>query len=113
LRGDIGRRLPAVCLTARRVPLEDLGCDINGGDQLGWSVESGCLSAGRDRTTLVDGLAGPGLRAELRLGDRRWRPAEMLDLPAGWAEPGRSAWVAVIRPTRRCEASARCGRTAA
>ncbi len=93
VRGDVGRRQPRLCLATRREPSGVGSCEEGPESTFSYDVSSGCT--GRLASLLL-GVAGPGVRIEVRLGDGRWRPARMLMPPAGYAPAGERAWVFAI-----------------
>jgi hypothetical protein len=93
VRGDVGRRRPRMCLATNRVPFGVGSCEGSPERTFSLDYSSGC--PGR-RASLILGIAGPGVRVDLRMGDGRWRPARMLTAPAGYAPPGERAWVFAI-----------------
>ena len=90
VRGDAGRRVPAVCTDSSRASQDASACAHASQPGFTFGIEPGCL--GR-RAALLHGIAGPGVRVELRLGDRRLHPARMVALPPGYAQAGARAWV--------------------
>ena len=93
VRGDVGRRQPRLCLATSREPSGVGSCEEGPERTFSYDVSSGCT--GRLASLLL-GVAGPGVRIEVRLGDGRWRPARMLMPPAGYAPAGERAWVFAI-----------------
>jgi hypothetical protein len=88
VRGDAGRWVPSICTGLSRT--EASSCDDVSRPTFGASIEPGCPP---DRASVLHGIAGPGVRVEVRLGDRRLHPVRMLALPDGFAPAGTRAWV--------------------
>jgi hypothetical protein len=93
VRGEAGRRVPTVCTATSRTSSDALACDDASRTTFGVGIEPGCPGRG---AALLHGVAGPGVRVEVLLGDRRLHPARMVALPPGYAQAGARAWVFAV-----------------